>query len=105
MPQLQVVDTTPNKPEPTEVQQFFSKLSKSYQEKQEGDEIGKLLKTYQANRDDEFAIEDYMQNVQSSPAARKRWCGRANSDRQPRSPQTDRAVSWSKSGRSSGGKI
>ena len=43
MPQVQVVDTTENPPEPTGVQEFFSKLGKSYKDQSDRVEIGKLI--------------------------------------------------------------
>lgn len=56
MPQVQVIDTTPNKPEPTGVQEFFSKLSKSYKDKADQDQIAGILKEHQANQTDKNQI-------------------------------------------------
>ncbi len=66
MPQPRIIDTTPNKPEPSGVEQFFSNLSKVYSEKKEKDEIGQLIKSYENNRGNENALEDYELSIQKS---------------------------------------
>ena len=66
MPQLQVVNTTRDKPEPTGVQEFFSKLGKSYQEDRDKDEIGKILDEYKENRNNANAWEDLQLNLEKS---------------------------------------
>lgn len=66
MPQVQVVDTTENKPEPTGVQEFFSKLGKSYKDEADRVEIEKILDEYKANRQDANAWEDLQLNLEKS---------------------------------------
>lgn len=66
MPQVQVVDTTENKPEPTGVQDFFSKLGKSYKDQSDRVEIGNLLGEYKKNRQDANAWEDLQLGLESS---------------------------------------
>lgn len=66
MPQLQVVDTTERPPEPTGVEQFFSKLGKSYKDQSDRVEIGNLLKDYKQNRDDSNAWEDLQLGLEQS---------------------------------------
>ena len=66
MPQVQVVDTTENKPEPTGIQEFFSKLGKSYRDEADRIEIGKILDEYKANREDANAWEDLQLNLEKS---------------------------------------
>lgn len=55
---LQVIDTTPNTPEPTGVQELFSKLAKSCKDKEDQEQINKILEEYQKNREDPYARED-----------------------------------------------
>ena len=66
MPALQVVDLTSNKSEPTQVEQFFSKLGKNYKDKKDQVEIGKLIGEYQQNRQDVNAWEDLQLNLEKS---------------------------------------
>lgn len=66
MPQVQVVDTTENPPEPTGVQEFFSKLGKNYQDKSDRVEIGKLIDNYKNNREDANAWEDLQLGLEQS---------------------------------------
>lgn len=66
MPQVQVVDTTQRKPEPTGVQEFFSKLGKSYKDESDRVEIGKLLDDYKQNRNDANAWEDLQLGLEKS---------------------------------------
>ncbi len=66
MPQVQVVDTTENQPEPTGVQEFFSKLGKSYQDKNDRVEIGKLIDEYSTNRKDVNAWENLQLGLEKS---------------------------------------
>jgi hypothetical protein len=66
MPQVQVVDTTENKPEPTGVEQFFSKLGKSYKDESDRVEIGKLLDDYKENREQANAWEDLQLGLEKS---------------------------------------
>src|ERR1700727_2580419 len=66
MPQVQIVDSTPNEPEPTGVEKFFSKLGKSYQDQNDRVEIGKLLDEYRNNRDDANAWEDLQLGLEKS---------------------------------------
>lgn len=66
MPQLQVVDTTERAPEPTGVQEFFSKLGKSYKDDSDRVEIGNLIKQYQDNREDANAWEDLQLGLETS---------------------------------------
>jgi hypothetical protein len=58
MPQVQVVNTTRDKPEPTGVEQFFSRLGKDYKDREDRVEIGKLIDEYQQNREDANAWEN-----------------------------------------------
>lgn len=66
MPQLQVVNTTQDKPEPTGVQEFFSKLGKDYKERSDRNEIGKLISEYQNNRQDANAYENLQLGLEKS---------------------------------------
>lgn len=66
MPSLQVVDTTENKPEPTGVQEFFSKLGKSYKDQADRVEIGKLIDDYSKNRQDVDAWQNLQLNLEKS---------------------------------------
>lgn len=66
MPQVQVVDTTQNQPEPTGIQEFFSKLGKSYKDKSDQVEIGKLIGDYKQNREDANAWEDLQLGLEQS---------------------------------------
>jgi hypothetical protein len=66
MPQVQVVDTTENKPEPTGVEELFSKLGKSYKDKQDRVEIGGLIESYKNNRQDANAWENLQLNLEKS---------------------------------------
>ena len=66
MPQVQTVDLTPREPEPTGVQEFFSKLGKSYKDQADRVEIGALLDKYKQNRDDANAWEDLQLGLEAS---------------------------------------
>lgn len=66
MPQVQVVDTTERKPEPTGVQELFSKLGQAYKEKQENDTIGNILKEYHQNAQDANALRVANEKLASS---------------------------------------
>lgn len=66
MPQVQVVDTTPRNPDPSGVQEFFSKLGKSFKDQQDRVEIGELLEQYKQNREDANAWEDLQLGLESS---------------------------------------
>lgn len=66
MPQLQVVDTTERKAEPTGVQEFFSKLGRDYKDKADRVEIEGLLSKYQTNRDQANAWEDLQLGLEKS---------------------------------------
>lgn len=66
MPSPRVINTTPDKPEPTHVEKFFSKLGKDYQDKADRVEIGNLLSQYEKNRDDANAYEDLQLGLEKS---------------------------------------
>lgn len=66
MPQVQVVDTTENQPEPTGVEQFFSRLGKSYRDDADRVEIGKLIQEYKTNQDNANAWEDLQLGLETS---------------------------------------
>ena len=66
MPAVQIVDSTPRKQEPTGVEEFFSKLGKSYKDESDRVEIGKLLEDYQSNRQDANAWEDLQLGLEKS---------------------------------------
>lgn len=66
MPQVQVVDTTERPAEPTGVEQFFSKLGKSYKDKSDRVEIGKLIDEYKTNRQDADAWENLQLGLEQS---------------------------------------
>lgn len=66
MPSLQVVNTTRDKPDPTELEQFFSKLGKDYRDKQDKADVNKLLNEYQQNRKDANAWEDLQLGLEKS---------------------------------------
>ncbi len=66
MPSVQVVDLTEREPEPTGVQEFFSKLGKSFKDKQDQVEIGSILEKYKQNRQDANAWEDLQLDLENS---------------------------------------
>ncbi len=67
MPELSGIDLSQTyKPEPTGVQEFFSKLGKSYQDENDRVQIGKLLNDYRQNREDANAWEDLQLNLEQS---------------------------------------
>lgn len=66
MPQVQVVDTTENQPEPTGLESFFSKLGKSYKDDSDRVQIGNLINEYKQNREDANAWEDLQLGLESS---------------------------------------
>jgi hypothetical protein len=66
MPQVQVVDTTERPPEPTGVEQFFSRLGKSYKDESDRVEIGKLIDEYKTNREDANAWENLQLGLEKS---------------------------------------
>ncbi len=72
MPQLQVVNTTRDKPEPTRLEQFFSKMGKDYRDKQDRVEIGSLLKEYETNKSDEDAFEKLQLGLMKSTVSPSR---------------------------------
>ncbi len=67
MPQIQMIDSTPRKQEPTGVQEFFSKLASSYKEKQEEDTIGNILAEYGQNMEDARAYQTALNKLQRAP--------------------------------------
>jgi hypothetical protein len=67
MPSLQVVDTTERPPEPTGVEQFFSKLGKSYKDEADRVEIGRIIDEYKNNRQDYNAFENMQLELEKSP--------------------------------------
>src|SRR3982750_882070 len=69
MPEVQFVDTTENHPDPTGVQEFFSKLGKSYRDKNDRVEIGKLIDDYKTNREDANAWENLQLGLEKSNIA------------------------------------
>src|SRR5687768_15034427 len=66
MPNVGVIDTTRNKPEPSDFEQFFSKLGKDYREKQDKVELNDLISSYQQNRQDANAWEDLQLGLEKS---------------------------------------
>jgi hypothetical protein len=66
MPQVQTVDLTQREPEPTGVQEFFSKLGKSYKDQSDRVEIGSILEKYQKNRQNANAWEDLQLDLEKS---------------------------------------
>lgn len=66
MPQVQVVDTTENQPDPTGLENFFSKLGKSYQDDRDRFEIGNLINEYKQNREDTNAWEELQLGLENS---------------------------------------
>lgn len=66
MPQVQVVDTTENQPEPTGLENFFSKLGKSYKDDSDRVQIGSLINEYKQNRQDANAWEDLQLGLETS---------------------------------------
>lgn len=66
MPQLQVVNTTRDKPEPSQLPEFFSKLQKVYKDKEDKVEIDNLISQYQQNREDANAWEDLQLGLEKS---------------------------------------
>jgi len=73
MPQLQVVNTTRDNPEPTSIEKFFTRLGKDYKDRNDQVEIGKILQEYQTNRQDENAFENaQLKLMQSTVSPSKR---------------------------------
>lgn len=66
MPSLQVVNTTRDKPDPTAVHQFFSKLGETYKDVRDQDTIGNLISEYQQNRNQANAWEDLQLGLEKS---------------------------------------
>ena len=66
MPQVQVINTTRDKPDPTGVEEFFSRLGKDFKDREDQLEIGKILGEYQQNRQDANAWEDAQLNLERS---------------------------------------
>lgn len=66
MPQVQVVDTTERAPEPTGVEQFFSKLGKSFKDQNDRMEIGRILDEYKQNRQNANAWENLQLQLEES---------------------------------------
>lgn len=66
MPQVQVVDTTENKPDPTGVEELFSKLGKSIKDQNDRVEIGKIIDSYKQNREDANAWENLQLDLENS---------------------------------------
>lgn len=66
MPQVQVVDTTENQPDPTGLEQFFSKLGKSYKDDSDRVEIGNLINEYKQNREDANALQNFQLSLFNS---------------------------------------
>ncbi len=64
MPAPRVINPYQDKPEPTGVGAFFSKLGKDYRDMQDQQEIGNLISQYQTNREDANALEDLFLNIQ-----------------------------------------
>ncbi len=69
MPALQVVNTTRDKPEPTGVPEFFSKVQKAYKDKEDKVEIDNLISQYQQNRENANAWEDLQLGLEKSNVA------------------------------------
>ena len=66
MPQVQSINPYQSNPDPTGVEQFFSKLGKDYKDKSDRVEIGNLIGQYQQNREDANAWEDLQLNLAKS---------------------------------------
>jgi len=66
MPQVQFVDSTPNKPEPTGVQEFFSNLSKTYKDSKDKDTFGNLLKEYSQNTEAADSLPKLFADIEQS---------------------------------------
>jgi hypothetical protein len=67
MPQVQGIDLSQTyKPEPTGVQEFFSKLNKTYKDEEDRIHIGELIDKYQKNREDANAWEDLQLSLERS---------------------------------------
>lgn len=66
MPQLQIVDTTPNQPEPSSMDNFFNRISQEYSQRREDSEVGRILSEYQQNRYDANALSDLKINLQKN---------------------------------------
>jgi len=72
MPQLQVVNTTRDNPEPTSIEKFFTRLGKDYKDRNDQVEIGKILQEYQTNRQDENAFENAQLKLMQSTVSPSR---------------------------------
>lgn len=72
MPQLQVVNTGSDRPDPTGVEKFFSKLKDVYQEKDDRLQIGNLLKEYETNINEENAFEKLQLGLMNSTVSPSR---------------------------------
>lgn len=70
MPQLRTINAYQDErsPEPTGVQQFFSRLGKDYSDRKDKAEIDNIISGYQQNRQDENSLEDLFLNIEKSNA-------------------------------------
>ena len=66
MPQIQVIDSTPRKQEPSEVQQLFSKLGATYKDNEDRVKIGNMIQDYKKNREDGNAWENLQLDLETS---------------------------------------
>ncbi len=66
MPQVQVVDLTERKPEPTGVEKFFSRINQVYKDESDRVKIGNLINEYQQNREDANAWENLQLGLEKS---------------------------------------
>jgi len=63
---VQVINTSREKPEPTGVEQFFTKLGNDYRDKEDQKQINQILEEYRQNRDDPNAWEDAQLKLMTS---------------------------------------
>lgn len=66
MPQVQVVDTTPNKPEPTDVERFFTRLGKDYKDRNDRVEIGKIIDEAKQNSNEAKGVRQARYELEKS---------------------------------------
>lgn len=91
MPQIQVIDTTRRPKESSPIEQFFTRLGKDYKDREDQQEIGKILKEYQQNRSDANAWEDAQLKLESSTISPSRRLEAQNTLNQVQKQITDRA--------------
>ncbi len=90
MPQIYDVDVRQSRPDPTGVEEFFSKLGQVYKEREDKDTIGKILKDAEQYEDEGVKFEKTVQAAQKanlSPTERVRFIKETQDTRSVRNQQ------------------